>query len=249
MDCLRQFVAPRLTSYLNFANPGSGTQVDPDLRRRNMQQHEMEARKGGVIGRARTVCALMSLAGLLALPGGAALADGKDGTFPTAEQVGGEVYIEPIAPGKKLPTDFEAYDLNGNKIDFGKVIAGKRSLVVFFISAVPVSVKQLKDIETFVDREGGNVNLVFVNADTVGSALTGGPKSVIPNTVKTMHVIKKEENLRNVNMFVGPNDALSGEGLSTRLGIRGLPTSFLLSASGVVEKVFVGPQKWKHGDI
>ena len=89
-----------------------------------MQQHEMEARKGGVAGRVRTVCALMSLAGLLALPSGAALADSKDGTFPTADQVGGEVYIDPIAPGKKLPTDFEAYDLNGNKIDFGQVIAG-----------------------------------------------------------------------------------------------------------------------------
>ena len=214
-----------------------------------MQKLEMEARKGGVAGRVRTVCALMSLAGLLALSNGVVLADGKDGTFPTADQVGGEVYIDPIAPGKKLPTDFEAYDLNGNKIDFGQVIAGKRSLVVFFISAVPVSVKQLKAIETFVDSAGKNVNLVYVNADTVGAALTGGPKTIIRQTVGTMHVIKKEEGLRNVNMFVGPNDALSGEGLSTRLGIRGLPTSFLLNANGVVEKVFVGPQQWKQGDI
>ena len=213
-----------------------------------MQQHEMEARKGRGIGRARNVCALMALAGLLAVPVGAALADSHDGTFPTAEQVGGEVYIDPIAPGKKLPTDFEAYDLNANKIDFGKLIAGKRSLVVFFISAVPVSVKQLKTIENFVDHEG-HINLVLVNADTVGAFLTGGPKSVIGQTVKTMHVIKHEENLKTVNLVVAPNDALSGDGLSTRLGIRGLPTSFLVDAKGTVEKVFVGPQNWKHGDF
>lgn len=212
-----------------------------------MQQHVTEERKGGVRSRAKAVYALATLTGLAVLHGGPAMADSKDGMFPTAEMVGGQVYIDPIAPGNRLPTDIETYDLNGNKVDFGKVIAGKRSLVVFFISAVPVSVKQLKEIETFADRQG--VNLVLVNADTVGSALTGGPKSVVPNTVKTMHVIKKEENLRTVNIYVSPNDVLSGEGLATRFGIRGLPTTFLVNASGVVEKVFVGPQKWKDGDV
>jgi hypothetical protein len=50
-------------------------------------------------------------------------------------------------------------------------------------------------------------------------------------------------------MYVAPNDVLSPKGVSTRLGIRGLPTSFLLSANGTIEKVFVGPQDWKKGDI
>lgn len=213
-----------------------------------MQQHETVARKEAM-GRARTICVLLAMAGMMALPSVPAFASSKDGTFPTAEEVGGQVYIDPIAPGKKLPVDFDAYDLNGNKVDFSQVIAGKRSLVVFFISAVPVSVKQLKEIERFADGAGGGVNLVLVNADTVGSALTGGPKSVIPNTVKTMHVIKREEGLRTVNLYVAPNDALSGDGLSTRLGIRGLPTTFLIDGNGVVEKVFVGPQQWKRGDI
>lgn len=191
----------------------------------------------------------MSLASLLALPVGAALADSKDGTFPTADQVGGQVYIDPVAVGQKLPTDFEAYDMDGQRIDLGSVVQGKRSMVVFFISAVPVSVNELAAIEGFTQKHGKGVNLVFVNADTVGSALMGGPKAVLPNSVKTMHFIKKEKGLKTTKIYVAPNDALSAQSVSTRLGIRGLPTSFLLDEKGVVQKVFVGPQQWKKGDI
>ena len=197
----------------------------------------------------RSTCTFMSLASLLVLPVGVALADSKDGTFPTAEQVGGQVYIDPVAVGRKMPTDFDTYDMDGQKIDLGKVVQGKRSMVVFFISAVPVSVNELAAIEDFTQKHGKGVNLVFVNADTVGAALMGGPKAVLPNSVKTMHFIKKEKGLKTTKIYVAPNDALSAESVSTRLGIRGLPTSFLLDDKGVVQKVFVGPQKWKKGDI
>ncbi|HEY9097814.1 MAG TPA: redoxin family protein [Thiobacillus sp.] len=191
----------------------------------------------------------MSLATLLALPVGAALADSKDGAFPTAEEVGGQVYIDPVAVGKKLPLDFEAYGLNGEKADLASVVQSKRSMVVFFISAAPVSVNELAKIENFTSKYGDGINVVFVNADTVGTALMGGPKAVIPHSVQTMHTIKKEQNLKTSAIFVAPNDALSANGVSTRLGIRGLPTAFVVDAKGVVEKVFVGPQNWKKGDI
>ncbi|HQT30619.1 MAG TPA: TlpA disulfide reductase family protein [Thiobacillus sp.] len=210
---------------------------------------KIRASQNRVRGRIKSTCTFMSLAGLLALPVGAALADSKDGTFPTAEQVGGQVYIDPVAVGQKMPTDFDTYDMDGQKIDLGNVVQGKRSMVVFFISAVPVSVNELAAIEDFTQKYGKGVNLVFVNADTVGSALMGGPKAVIPNSVKTMHFIKKEKGLKTTKIYVAPNDALSAESVSTRLGIRGLPTSFLLDDKGVVQKVFVGPQKWKKGDI
>ena len=94
--------------------------------------------------------------------------------------------------------------------------------------------------------EGANV--VFINADTMGTHLMGGPTQAIPSTAATMRLIKKEHNLKR-DMYVAPNDVLSPKGVSTRLGIRGLPTSFLLSANGTIEKVFVGPQDWKKGDI
>lgn len=210
---------------------------------------KIRASQNRVRGRIKSTCTLMSLASLLALPMGAALADSKDGTFPTAEQVGGQVYIDPVAVGQKMPTDFDTYDMDGQKIDLGSVVQGKRSMVVFFISAVPVSVNELAAIEDFTQKHGNGINLVFVNADTVGSALMGGPKAVIPNSVKTMHFIKKEKGLKTTKIYVAPNDALSAESVSTRLGIRGLPTSFLLDDKGVVQKVFVGPQKWKKGDI
>lgn len=200
-------------------------------------------------GRIKATCSFMSLAALLAWPASSVLADSKDGTFPTAEQVGGQVYIDPVAVGKKLPLDFEAYGMNGEKVDLESVVRGKRSMVVFFISAVPVSVDELVKIEKFTAKHGRGINTVFINADTVGAALMGGPKAVIPHSVKTMRTIKREQNLKTDAIFVAPNDALSAEGVSTRLGIRGLPTSFIVDAKGVVEKVFVGPQNWKKGDI
>jgi hypothetical protein len=175
-------------------------------------------------------------------------ADSKDGTFPTAEQVGGEVYQAPLKIGSILPTDFEAYDSQAKKVDFGTVIHGKRSLVVFFISAVPVSVNELKRIEEFVDKNAAKVNLVFVNADTVGVALEGGPQKAISSTASTVRLIAKEHGLKRP-MYVAPNDALSPTGLSNRLAFRGLPTSYLVSDKGAIEKIFVGPQQWKKGDI
>ena len=175
-------------------------------------------------------------------------ADSKDGTFPTAEQVGGEVYQAPLKIGSILPTDFEAYHSQAKKIDFGTVIQGKRSLVVFFISAVPVSVNELRRIEEFVGNNAPKVNLVFVNADTVGVALEGGPKKAISSTAATVRLIAKEHGLKRP-MYVAPNDALSPAGLSNRLAFRGLPTSYLVSGKGAIEKIFVGPQQWKKGDI
>ena len=62
-----------------------------------------QATKSGPSGRIKSTCALMALAGVLALPAATALADSKDGTFPTADQVGGQVYVEPVGVGKKLP--------------------------------------------------------------------------------------------------------------------------------------------------
>lgn len=191
------------------------------------------------------VWAAAGLTTALALP---AYADSKDGTFPSADQVGGEVYRAPLKIGSTLPTDFAAFDAQGKKIDFGSVINGKRSLIVFFISAAPVSVSELKRIEDFVDKNAQKLNLVFVNADTVGVALEGGPDKAISSTASTVRLIAKEHALKRP-MFVAPNDALSPTGLSNRLGFRGLPTSFLVSDKGTIEKIFVGPQQWKKGDI
>ena len=177
-----------------------------------------------------------------------AYADSKDGIFPTADQVGGEVYQAPLKIGSNLPTDFDAYDSQAKKVDFGSVIKGKRSMVVFFISAVPVSVNELKRIEEFVDKNAAKVNLVFVNADTVGVLLEGGPQKAIGSTASTVRLIAKEHGLKRP-MYVAPNDALSPKGLSNRLAFRGLPTSYLVNDKGAIEKIFVGPQQWKKGDI
>ena len=125
---------------------------------------ELQTRENGPSGRIKSTCALMALAGVLALPAATVLADSKDGTFPTADQVGGQVYIEPVGVGKKLPLDFEAYDMNGAQIDLAKAIDGKRSMVVFFISAVPVSVEELVKIENFARKHGKGINLGQSNA-------------------------------------------------------------------------------------
>jgi hypothetical protein len=211
---------------------------------RDIQQH-CPAWLGMRRSQLATAVAALGLAMGCALP---AYADSKDGIFPTADQVGGEVYQAPLKIGSNLPTDFDAYDSQAKKVDFGSVIKGKRSMVVFFISAVPVSVNELKRIEAFVDKNAAKVNLVFVNADTVGVLLEGGPQKAIGSTASTVRLIAKEHGLKRP-MYVAPNDALSPKGLSNRLAFRGLPTSYLVNDKGAIEKIFVGPQQWKKGDI
>ncbi len=179
---------------------------------------------------------------------GTALADSKDGVFPSAEQVGGQVYVDPIKVGTKFPTDIELYDSSGSKANLGKLLSGKRTVIAFFISAAPVSVAELRKLQDFVSKSAPGVQILNLNADTVGTALEGGAGKAISATVKTLEVIKRENGI-STPLFVAPNDALSPTGLSNRIGFRGLPTIFVLNTQGVVEKIFVGPQRWKQGDI
>ncbi|MFA7388193.1 MAG: hypothetical protein WCZ87_11105 [Thiohalobacteraceae bacterium] len=179
---------------------------------------------------------------------GIALADSKDGIFPTADQVGGEVFPKGIQPGETFPTDWEIYDVTGKKLDAGKLINGKRTVLAFFISAVPVSVEELKKLQTAKDAAGSDTQLLFVNADTVGAALTGGPSTRVQETARTARLIKAEQGLKHP-VYVAPNDALSPVGLSNKLGFRGLPTVFIIGADGKVENVYVGPQDWSKTSI
>lgn len=200
-------------------------------------------------GRLRVGCSLLTSALVLALQSpGAALADSKDGIFPTADQVGGEVFPKGIQPGDSFPTDWDIYDDSGKKVDAGNLLKGKRTILAFFISAVPVSVEELKKLQAAKDKTGSDTQLLFVNADTVGAALEGGPKSVITETVRTARLVKTEQGLKHP-MYVAPNDALSPVGLSNKLGFRGLPTVFVIGADGKVENVYVGPQDWSKASI
>ncbi len=176
---------------------------------------------------------------------GSVLADSVDGVFPTAEEVGGEVFPEGLKVGDAFPTDWEIYDDHGKKTDVGKLIKGKRTVLAFFISAVPVSVQELKKLEK-VHNGSSKTQLLFVNTDLVGAGLLGGNR--VDETARTVRVIQREEKLNN-RMFVAPNDALDPAGLSNKLGFRGLPTVYVVDADGRVENVYVGPQNWSDTNI
>lgn len=213
--------------------------------------HDRIEMKPNVKNRLNVACSIASLGialGMSALGTGTIWADSKDGVFPTAAQVGGEVFAKTLGPGEKFPTDFEVYDINGNPVDLGKLVRGKKSIVVFFLSAIPVSVGELRNIQDFVDRESLGVQLLNINAGTVGVDLEGGPSKAIPATARTLQGIKKEHGITNP-LLLAPNDVLSENGLSNRLHFRGLPTIFVVSPEGKIEKVFAGPQHWGKGDI
>lgn len=199
--------------------------------------------------RVRSWVYMAGLAGALSmLAAPSAMADSKDGIFPTADQVGGEVFPNATKPGDKFPTDITLYDESGKEMKLADVMKNKRTIVAFFITAVPTSVDEIKKLEQFVSADGLDVDLLLLNADTVGTALFGGPSQAIPATVQTVKFVKGEVGLKNP-IYVAPNDALNPKGLSNRIGFRGLPTVFIVAADGTVEKVFVGPQQWKKGDI
>jgi len=176
-----------------------------------------------------------------------ALATSKDGIFPTADQVGGQVYTEPLKPGTKFPTDFPVYDASGNPADLAKMIAGKKTVVAFFISAAPASIDEIKKLQNYSKKNAPHVQQLNLNADTVGVVLQGGPDKAIAATARTLKLIEREHGVKN--LYIAPNDALDPNGLSNRLGFRGLPTVFVLNASGIVERVFVGPHNWTKKDL
>lgn len=192
-------------------------------------------------GRLTVGCSAAAGALMLALAGpGPVSADSIDGNFPTADEVGGEVFPQGVQAGDRFPTDWDIYDADGKKTDVSKLIKGKRTILAFFISAVPVSVDELTKLQNAFSGKG-DTQLLFVNSDQVGGKLQG--VDPIQETARTVRVIKREENIKHP-MFVAPNDALSPTGLSNKLGFRGLPTVFVINEKGIVEKVYVGPQDW-----
>jgi hypothetical protein len=187
----------------------------------------------------------LSAIGFLVLASTCAFATSKDGIFPSADQVGGQVYLDPLKVGTRFPTDFPVFDLSGKPVEIGKLIAGKKTAVAFFITAAPASVADLKILQDFARVNAPGVQVLGLNADTVGAALESGKP--LEATVRTLRIYEKEKQLKN--LYVAPNDALDPNGLSNRLGFRGLPTVFIVKADGTIENVFVGPQNWKKGDI
>lgn len=168
----------------------------------------------------------------------------EEGAFPTAEEVGGDVFPDGIQAGDKFPTDIELYDSSGKPVALSDHIEGKRSVLALFISAVPASVEELKKLEKAMDKN--EVQLLFLNTDQVGTALLGEDK--IQATARTLRVIKHEKGLKSP-MFVAPNNVFAPDGLSNRLGIRGLPTVVVVKEDGTVEDVFIGPQDWTKRKI
>lgn len=214
-----------------------------------MRRHCFEKGCIRMVPLSRSVRRLIVIATLSVLAAGTqVLADSKDGIFPSADQVGGQVFPTGLKQGDAFPTDIDVFDEASKKVDFASAIKGKRTLVTFFISAAPASVSELGKILAAVEGAKQNTQVMFINADTVGVALEGGAGTAIAETVRTVTLIKRENNL-TASMFVAPNDALSPAGLSNRLGFRGLPTSYLIGADGNVEKVFIGQHAWNRGDI
>lgn len=209
-----------------------------------MSAHREPAR----VGRGRWNIALAGTGALALVLGavGPAIGDSENGIFPTAEQVGGEVFPQPIQAGASFPTDWVMYDESGEKVDVAELIDGKRSVLAFFTTAVPMSIDELTELQSVVQSSGSDTQVLLINADTVGTALLGGSK--IRSTVHTLGVIKREQGIE-APMYVAPNDALSPTGLANKLHVRSLPTVFVVDTEGKVEEVYVGRQDWSTTNI
>lgn len=176
-------------------------------------------------------------------------ADSKDGIFPSADQVGGEVYRDPLPIGTHFPTDFEVFDMTGHPADLSHLVLGKRTAIAFFVVAAPASVLELKKLQDFVVEHAPHLQVLNLHVNTVQADLTGGgPTTAVQDTIRTVALARKEHDLRNPT-FVAPNDTMSPSGLSNRLGVRGVPTIFVLGADGKVQNIFIGPHDWKPGDL
>lgn len=174
-------------------------------------------------------------------------ADSKDGTFPSADQVGGQVYPDPVPIGTPFPGDVEVHDLSGRSAALSRILASKQAVLAFFIVAAPVSVLELKKLEEFASQHAPDVQVYHLHVDIIHADLMKGAHTV-EQTARTLAIVQKEQGFRRP-MFIVPSDSLSPQALSNRLAIKGVPTIFVVGTNGQVEKIFIGPHEWKQGDL
>lgn len=201
-------------------------------------------RQGRAYGR-RTSAGLAAATALLAFAlAQPSFAEREVGAFPTAEEVGGDVFPQVLNVGDTFPMDIDLYDNRANKVSLADLTNGKRTVLAMFITAVPSSVAELKKLEKVVNTN--KTQLLFLNTDFVGTALDG--RDPIQETARTLRVIQHEEKLKTP-MYVAPNDVFSPDGLANRIGLRSLPTVIVLDENQTIENIFVGARDWKRGDI
>lgn len=139
--------------------------------------------------------------------------------------------------------------MTGQPIDLSQLVSGRKTVIAFFVVAVPASVLELKKLQDFAAEQVPELQVFNVHANTIQADLTGGGSNrAVEDTIRTVALARKEHGLRKPT-FVAPNDTMSPTGLSNRLGVRGVPTIFVLGADGKVQNIFIGPHNWKPGDL
>ena len=102
---------------------------------------------------------------------------------------------------------------------------GMPVLINFWATWCPPCVAELPALDRAVDKLVGEIKILLISVDR------GGSKKALP--------FLENRNIRRPHLAFDPRGALSRE-----MAVRGLPTSFLLSADQVHSWTYTGPREW-----
>lgn len=160
----------------------------------------------------------------------------KTGEFPTAEEVGGDVFIEPIGKGAMIPKDIPIETLDGKPTTTGRILPGDKPVVMnFFLLFSPRAVDEMKSLQELY-KTNPNVHVVGINIGGVGGKLTPGEPQA--DVLRNLRLVVRDAGV------TFPIYSDSNSYTVQTFGLRNAPTTFLLDRNGMVKKVYAGPQLW-----
>lgn len=160
----------------------------------------------------------------------------KGGEFPTAAEVGGDVFIPPLGKGAMIPKDIPIETLDGKPTTTGRILDGDRPVVLnFFLLFSPRSVDEMKSLQE-LSKANSNVQVIGINIGNVGGKLN--PESAESDVLRNLRLVAREAGVTY------PIYSDTHSYTVQAFGLRNAPTTFLLDKRGMVKRVYAGPQLW-----
>lgn len=161
------------------------------------------------------------------------------GTYPTSEEVGGDVFALGPQAGNAFPTDITLYDENDHEVPL-KNLMNKPLVIACVLIAAPRVMKALEGFQKVAPalRERG-YNVIALNVSDVYGVLlkTEAKLGYQVSTGRTIKATAPQYKIKLPFYYVN-NDQYDPKGFTNRLRLRDLPTVYVLDKGGTIKKVF-----------
>ncbi|KPV40700.1 hypothetical protein AN478_05965 [Thiohalorhabdus denitrificans] len=160
------------------------------------------------------------------------------GAFPTAEEVGGEVFIETKGEGDQVPMDLPLETLDGEETTLRQVLSsGDKPVVLnFFMAHNEKALEELKALDR-LEQENPGLRVVAIHLGSVGGKLT--PDTPMASVNRTIRALRQDLGVNRVDTYLDKKSYAV-----QALGLRNAPATFLVKQDGTIVKNYLSTQNW-----